>query len=123
MGIAGHLRLLPIHRSRGQCFVPVDLLAKHGLEPANLIAGRPEIALAAVMQEMRSTAAIRLREARQRQAAIAPDAFPAFLPAALTDIYLRRLDALGAAALKRVAEVAQLRRQWRLYWSATLKRF
>ena len=37
--IAGLLRLLPIHRARGQCYVPKDILAAAGTSPEEFVAG------------------------------------------------------------------------------------
>ena len=123
MGIAGLLRLLPLHRARGQCYVPVDLLAQHALTPADLIAGSPERALDRVLSNLRGVALDRLEQARRKSHSIAPEVFAAFLPVALTDIYLDRLNKLGPDSLSRTADVSQLKRQWRLYWSARRKMF
>jgi phytoene synthase len=54
---------------------------------------------------------------------IASQVYPAFLPVALTETYLHRLKSVGAASLQRVAEVSQLKRQWRLYWCARRRVF
>ena len=37
--ITGLLLLLPLHRKRGQCFVPVDILAAAGSSPEEFVAG------------------------------------------------------------------------------------
>lgn len=118
MGMTGLLRSLPLHRSRGQCFVPVELLAKHGLLPVHLLAGREPEALAKVLMELRLHAAARLGEARALAKSLSTEAFPAYLPASLTNLYLGRLAKLGARSLSEVADVAQWRRQWTLYTSA-----
>ena len=39
-GLTGLLRSLPVHRARGQCYVPKDVLAKHGLTPAQWLSAR-----------------------------------------------------------------------------------
>ena len=39
LAIAGMLRLLPLHRRRGQCYVPKDLLAAAGTSPEEFLAG------------------------------------------------------------------------------------
>ncbi len=112
MGIAGVLRSLPLSRRRGQCFVPTDLLARRGLSPANLLSAREPATLAEVLSELREHAARRLSEARALIAEIPPEAFPAYLPASLTGLYLARLAKLGPRALTEVADIAQWRRQW-----------
>lgn len=122
-GIAGLLRLLPTHRRRGQCYLPADILRKHGLAAVDLIAGQPEQALSEALRETRDVARKRLEQARAQRTTIAPEVFPAFLPASLTEIYLDRLSELGAAALRRAPDISQLRRQWRLYWCARRSAF
>jgi phytoene synthase len=121
MGIAGHLRLLPFHRARGQCYVPIDVLSQYGLTPANLLAAQPEHALSEMLRGLRDLAFERLQEARSKN--VGRDVFLAFLPAALVEVYLGRLKTLGAASLHHVADVSQMRRQWRLYWCARRKEF
>lgn len=122
-GLTGLMRALPLHRSRGQCYVPRGLLAARDLEPAHLIAGRDETAIGLVLKELRHHARKRLAEAREKAWLVPKTALPAFLPASLTDLYLKRLDGLGAKAIDTVAEVPQWRRQWRLYWQARFEAF
>jgi phytoene synthase len=59
----------------------------------------------------------RLKEARALLGTIPPLALPAFLPASLADLYLRRIER-GSAL-----EVSQLRRQFTLWWAARNNRF
>jgi 15-cis-phytoene synthase len=122
-GIAGALRSLPIHRSRGQCYIPADLLQRRELGPAHVISGRYDGAMQIVLAELRHRAATCLLEARIRHAAVPLPALPAFLPVSLTDLYLARLARRGFDPLARVAEVSQLRRQWRLAVQAFLERY
>ena len=118
MGICGLMRSLPLHRARGQCFVPVELLAGQGLTPAHLLAGRETDTLAKVLADLRHHVTNRLGEAKAMAAAISPRAFPAYLPASLTGLYLDRLEKLGSRAVTEIADVAQWRRQWALYTHA-----
>lgn len=122
-GIVGLLRSLPLHRSRGQCYVPRDLLERRGLTPAHVLAGRFDAAMGLVMAELRHHAVRCLAEARAREAAVPVKALPAFLPVSLTDLYLGKLARPGFNPLKSVATVSQLRRQWRLAVRAILEQF
>jgi phytoene synthase len=117
-GLTGLLRSLPLHRARGQCYVPRDLLESHGLSPAHVIAGRDDAALAAVLKVLRDHAARRLAEARAELPRLPREALPAFLPLALVEGYLAQLERLGTGALRQVAEVPQYRRQFILWWKA-----
>jgi 15-cis-phytoene synthase len=115
-GMVGLLRALPLHRARGQCFVPRDLLAGEGLSPGDLLAGRPRDALGRVLARMITIAQERLAQARAGRSLIPAAAMPAFLPAALTDIYLAKLARSGSDVLDHLADVPQWRRQivlWR----------
>ena len=114
-GLAGLLRSLPLHRARGQCYLPGDVLARHALTPAHVLAGRFDGAMATVVVELAGHARIRLGEARARGGDIPAAALPAFLPASLVDLYLKRLLREGFNPLTGVAEVAQVTRQWRLW--------
>jgi len=122
-GLTGLMRSLPLNRARGQCFLPVDLLARHGLTPAHVLAGRFDAAMAAAVAELLSHARDRLTQARSLQATIAPAAMPAFLPACLVEGYLDRLAKKNFNPLVEVAEVPQMARQWRLWRSARAGRF
>jgi phytoene synthase len=122
-GIAGLLRSLPVHRSRGQCFIPAELLERRRRTPAHVLSGRFDAAIELALADLRRRAAACLAEARARAAAVPLDALPAFLPVSLTDLYLARLAKPGFNPLDTVAEVSQLRRQWRLAARAFLERY
>jgi phytoene synthase len=122
-GIAGVLRTLPVHRSRGQCYLPKDLLERHGVTPADVLAGRDSGALLPVLMELCSLAESRLAEARKTAPVIPREALTGFLPASLTELYLAKLRGLGSHMLTAPAEVSQLRRQWRLYLNASRNKF
>jgi phytoene synthase len=96
----------------------MDMLEREGLGAADLLRGEPSAGLGKVLSGLREVAHQRLEGARNERRAISPAAFPAFLPVALTELYLDRLAKLGSASLTRLANVSPLRRQWQLYWSA-----
>jgi 15-cis-phytoene synthase len=123
LGIAGVLRTLPFHRARGQCYVPSDLLERHGLAPGHVLSGRFDSAMSLVLGDLRRRAETCLADARARGPAVPLRALPAFLPVSLTDLYLARLARPGFDPLHKVAEVSQLRRQWRLATRAYLEQF
>jgi phytoene synthase len=122
-GLTGLLRSLPVHRARGQCYVPREVLERHGTTTAHLIAGRDEGKLAGVLEDLRGHARKRLEEARALRPHLPKRALPAFLPVALTENYLKKLDNLGTGALKSVAEVPQFRRQITLWRRARQESF
>jgi phytoene synthase len=114
-GITGLLRALPLHRARGQCYVPKELLEGEGLTPANIIAGDRQEGTLRVLRNLISIAGQRLAAARSLRAEIPSEALPAFLPASGVDAYLERLSRLGLGAMTSVADVPQWRRQLRLW--------
>jgi phytoene synthase len=122
-GLTGLLRSLPLHRARGQCYLPADLLARHGLTTAHVLSGRFDAPMVAAIAELAAHARNRLTEARSLRATVPHAAMPAFLPASLIDGYLKKLTRKGFNPLAEVAEVAQVARQWRLWRSARTGRF
>lgn len=122
-GLAGLLRSLPIQRARGQCYVPKDLLARHGLTTVEWFSGRDEQKTAMVISELCDHASRRLSEARVEAVAGLGAALPAFLPVSFTELYLNRIKSLGAGGLMKETHVSQLRKQVRLYLKAKKNTF
>jgi 15-cis-phytoene synthase len=122
-GIAGLMRALPVHRARGQCYIPKDLLERHGLSPAHVLSGRFDAAMDQVVAELRRRAATCLAEARRRRSEVPLQALPAFLFVSLTDLYLAKLARPRFNPLHTIADVSPIRRQWRLAVRAYLERY
>jgi phytoene synthase len=112
--IAGLTRLMPLHRARGQCYVPADILAAVGASRADIVeAGEGEAAgraVAAFVELGREHAARFEAEAKDMPAALRP----AFLPAALAGPYLERAARAGTDMLHRPVDISALRRHWTL---------
>lgn len=108
--IAGLLRLTPLHRSRGQCYIPVDILQAAGTNAADFVAGKDEAAANRAMQAMLALA--RDHWATFQRAPAVPTALqPAFQPAMLTPLYLDAVERAGASALRTPVTVPAWRRQ------------
>ncbi|MDX1716455.1 MAG: phytoene/squalene synthase family protein [Anderseniella sp.] len=107
-GLTGMLRSLPVHRARGQCYVPVTMLEKQGLQPAHVLAGRDGAAMELVLLELVVHAQRRLSEARRAATRVPEQALAAYLPVSLTEAYLKRLGKARASMLTRVVS----RPQW-----------
>jgi 15-cis-phytoene synthase len=116
-GIAQRLRSFPHDLAHRQLYVPLDVLARHGITRSEVDARRNSAALRAALADLRA----HVRSAFARFAAAAPDipdsAAPAFLIAALVPHLLVRLDAAAADPFAEV-EVPQWRRQWTLWRAA-----
>ncbi|RST86508.1 phytoene/squalene synthase family protein [Aquibium carbonis] len=112
--IAGALRLLPIHRSRGQCYVPADILAAAGVDRETFIAGGEgsERAVAAMAALGREHVVAFERGAKRLPASLRP----AFLPAAFAGAHLERLEAAPRGGGR---PLPALRRHWIAFRRAT----
>jgi 15-cis-phytoene synthase len=117
LGVAQRLRSFPRDLAHRQLFVPLDLLAQHGVTRSEIDARRNTAGVRAALAALRGHA----RQAFARFAAAAPDipesCGPAFLPAALVPQLLAWLDAAEADPFAEV-EVPQWRRQWALWRAA-----
>jgi phytoene synthase len=116
-GVAQRLRTFPRDLARRQLFVPLDLLAQHGVTREEIEARQNAAGLRGALAALRDHA----RAAFGRFRAAAPDipesCAPAFLVAALVPPLLARLDATAADPFASV-EMPQWRRQWVLWRAA-----
>jgi phytoene synthase len=123
IGLAGIMRSIAFRRARGQCYLPADVLARHGLTAAHVLSGRSSPEMAAALADLRAHAERRLTEARTAAPQVPRAALVAFLPAALVPGYLKALRRAGDGVLSAAPEVAQWRRQIALLFAATRERF
>jgi phytoene synthase len=112
--LTGLLRAFPLHASRGQLYVPLEILQRHRAKTDDIFAGRATAELAAALAEMRRLARTRFDACRANH--IPPGVAAAFLPVVLVPLYLTRLE--RAAPSFRPVEVPQWRRQWALWRAA-----
>jgi 15-cis-phytoene synthase len=116
-GVAQRLRRFPRDVAHRQLFVPLDLLARHGVTRSEIDARQNTAGLRAALASLRDHA----RDAFSRFAAAATGipapCAPAFLPTALVPQLLAKLDAAAANPFADV-EVPQWRRQWALWRAA-----
>lgn len=117
-GLAMLMRALPAHAARGQVYLPADLLARHGVDRGDILAGRATPALAAALAEMRARARQALAATRDLIGTISPDVAPAFLHVALVDLCLDRMERPDYDPFRTPVEAAQWRRQLRLWGAA-----
>lgn len=115
--IAALLAALPHHARRQQLYLPADLMEKHGVRADDIFAGRMTPELGALLAEMRAIARRHLAEARRLIAPLDRGLLPAFLPVALVDPLLKRLDAIRDPFIEAPA-IAPWLSQWRLWRAA-----
>jgi 15-cis-phytoene synthase len=114
--IAGLLRAFPVHAARGQIYLPLDILARHGVDRRQVLSGRATPELRSALAELRLITRGHLDEARVRMRAAQSDLIPALLPAAPIRAALRRMER-GKYDPFVPYDIARWRRQW-LIWRA-----
>jgi phytoene synthase len=119
--MAGMLMLMPLHRRRGQVYVPLDMLSAVGLDRDAFLEGKDEARITAAIEIFCAHAMDHL--AKARKATIQAAVFPAFLPVALAGPVITKARKSGAALLTESSQPSQLRRQWQLAKASFLKRF
>jgi len=113
----GLLRTLALHASRGQIYLPADVLARHGADLSDILAGRTTDALRAALAELRGFAREHFDLFAARRRALPRAVAPAFLPVALVPAYLARMAGRDYDPFTTPVEIPQWRRQW-LLWRA-----
>ncbi len=120
IGVARILASLPTHPARGQCFIPRDVLARHGALPEAVAAGVSSPALDGALAEMRSIARAHVQAAWAAAPSMSAEARVVLLPLALVEPMLARTERRGFDPFRDSAEPPQWRRQWAL-WRAARK--
>jgi phytoene synthase len=118
LGLTTILRELPYQVSRGQLFLPLDVLARHGLERDDVAAAKMCPGLTATLAELRGRAREELEETRRLIRTIPPEVAPAFLPVSLVDLCLCHMEKPGFDPWRSPTESPQWRRQLRLWRAA-----
>lgn len=111
MAIAGMLRLLPIHRSRGQCFVPQDVLGSVGTTSEAFIAGNDREAAGRAVSAMGALSREHLVKFASYAKGLPPVLRPAFLPVAPVGAHLKSVLARPAAAAGQSRSASGIRSQ------------
>ncbi len=118
LGLTTLLRAVPRHASRGQIFLPGDVLARHGVGRDDMLTGTSSPALLAALADLRGMARRALDETRRLIGTVALAATPAFLPAALVEPTLRRMERPDYDPFRTVVDLPPWRRQWCLWRAA-----
>ena len=118
LGIAGLLRAFPWHARRGRVFVPADVLARHGIARSEIAAGTAGPGLEAALGDLRTLAREHLRRAQDLIGTVAPPARPAFLPLALVEPALARMERRDYRPFETAVDLPPWRKPWLLWRSA-----
>lgn len=109
--VAGTLLLMPIHRRRGQIYLPADLMAATGLTPEALLAGNDPAAATRAVEAFVGLGRDHLAKARAANGVSLANC-AAFLPVALVAPILKAAEKTGAGVLDGTLQPPQWRRQW-----------
>lgn len=108
--VSGLLRLMPIHRSRGQVYIPADILQAVGVSAEQFIRGDDKAGMERIVAALIALAHEHY-VAFQKQPM--PDSLkPAFLPIQLVPVILKQAERKGAIIAEQGIALSQLRRQW-----------
>lgn len=113
-GVAGLLQLVPLHRARGQCYVPADLLAAAGTTSQEFVSGSNEPAASRALAAMVALG----REhwmAYRRNPLISRALLPAFVPLSATDLLLDKITCYGGRALTTPVPTPHIRKHLRSF--------
>ena len=116
--VSGLLRLLPLHRRRGQVYVPEDMLQAVGVNAEQFIKGDDKQAMQRVVSVLSALA-------REHYAAFEKQPMPAslkaaYLPVRLVPVVLNRAENKAGQVAEQGIDLSQLRRQW-IYLKSSLK--
>ncbi len=115
LGLTQMLTLLP---KRGAQFLPLELLARHGVPPQDASARRDSPQLRAALAELRFLAHTHFAALKRAERELAESARIALLPVATIPLYLERMEAPDYHPFEPSAAPAPWRRQWRLWRAA-----
>jgi phytoene synthase len=119
--MAGILLLMPLHRRRGQVYVPADMLAAAGLDRETFLEGEDKQRIGIAIEIFATHALDHIQKARR--AKISRNIFAAYLPVALSGPVIVTARKAGAGVFEGEVQLSQLRRQWLLAKASFLKRF
>lgn len=121
--LTGLLRAVPFHAQAGRLYLPLDLLARHGVRAEDVLELRRSPGLAAVLRELAGEAAMQLEEARKAARGLPRSLLPALLPGTLAGLYLKRLARAGFDPYDVRVQTAPPTRIWRLAFRNLIGRF
>ena len=119
--MAGILLLMPLHRRRGQVYIPADMLSAAGLDRETFLEGDDRQRIGIAIELFAAHALDHLE--RARRAKVPKAVFAAYLPVALSGPVILAARKAGVGVFEGELQLSQLRRQWALAKASFLKRF
>jgi len=121
--LTGLLRAVPFHARARRQYIPAEIAAEAGLDPAALFALKPTPALRKAVAALAAEAARHLAAARNRAREVPKSALPALLPGRLAESALKRIARAGHDMFDPRLEEPNLGRSLGLAWSALRGRY
>lgn len=108
--IAGLLHKLPVHRRRGQCYIPLDLLASVGVSRDEFVLGEDREGVRRATLAMAALGKEHFTAFREHAGSLPADLRPAYLPLAVTGAYLNRVESGALDPLEESSDLSPWRR-------------
>ena len=116
--LTGLLRALPWHAARGQLYLPTDVLTRHGVTREDVVSGQASAGLRDALAELRALAREHLGNAVKGRVEVESLARAAFLPLALVEPWLNRMERRDYDPFRSSITLPQWRSQWALWRTA-----
>lgn len=117
--LQGLIRAAPLHASRGQLYLPLEVLEHSDVVMRDYFTGTMTSALAQAFRELHDIAHYHLGQAQEHLSKGPAEIFPAFLPASLIKPYLKRIAKSAYDPFNNTLERTQFGRQWSLWRAAS----
>jgi phytoene synthase len=115
--VAGHLALLPMHISRGQIYIPNEILSEFDLDRDLFLSCGDKAKCRDVIQAFVGYGRDHLEKARQAAEGLSPELKQAYIPLASVERVLNKADKMGEACFTTSAAPSAWLGQWDLWRS------
>lgn len=116
--LCGLMRAFPWHAAAGQVYLPGDILGRNGVIRDDIVRGRGGPGVLYTLKELREIARDHLKRLRDMRQTVPSSAAPAFLPVALVEPYLRRMERGGYDPYRTIITLPAWQRQWTIWRAA-----
>jgi len=121
--LAGLLRAIPFHARAGRCYIPADVAARAGLDPADYAGLRDSAGLRFAIAEIAEAATAHLQAARRYRREVPQKARAVMLPAVVADRFLTRLQWAAYNPFAPELAMPDTLQGWRLFAAALRGRY
>jgi phytoene synthase len=118
--ITGLLRLMPLHRSRSQVYMPADILQAVGLNADTYLGSSHQAEQVNLIHAMVALADEHYSAYKKASHAMPSSLKPAFLPVSLVPVYLKGISRHANTAATQIYDISPLKRQWTMMKAAFL---